>query len=219
MRNITIIYFLIIYFFLSSISITSCGLFNTDPGPQNNTNTNTTSPNVYAITWTGPTTDPYYQICSINCDIITTSTDLYYQLSPTAANGSSNISWISNSDELPYIFFYTYDGITTEKKFLTIASPVMQSQSITVTLTALGNSAVFTNDTQHITVKWNYYDADNNVIFIINGYGSDGLTIIDTQITGTGGSGIMINSFGHYDIWLSIKGSRYLLNTGNATAH
>lgn len=193
--------------------ICSCSM-NPDTGPQNDTNSNY----VYDIKWNNPGT-AYYGICSINCDCIDGYRDQYFSLGPGSA-GSASFSWSpSGSSDLPYLFIYTLDGVTQEKQFLAILTPSAQSQSLCAGLTAVGDYAIFTNDSTHVLVCWNYNIVDYNVKFIVYGYDNNN-NIIDTEIQSPGAfcQEVATGTGGNYSIWISILGYSYFLDSGYATS-
>ncbi|MGD0280172.1 MAG: hypothetical protein ABSC11_12800 [Smithella sp.] len=195
------------------IFIYSCSL-NPDTGPQNDTNSN----HVYSISWNGPGT-PYYNICSVSCDCLDNYQDQYFSLGPTS-KGNSSFTWVpSNSSDLPYLFLYTIDGMTSERQFIAILTPSAQSQSLTAGLTAVGDFAIFTNDSKHILVCWNYNIIDYNVKFIVYGYDNNN-NIIDTEIQSPGAfcQEVATGTGGYYSLWITILGYSYFLDSGYATS-
>ncbi len=215
-------------------AISSCSFLDPDPGPENSTNQNSTSSNSgssssssnsgnfnYIVNYSGPVADPYYAICSINCDIITSTTDINCLISSLSTNGSLLLSWNSTCPENPYFFIYTLDpGGSGCKKYLAIASASSQNQTISVNLTPLNARAVYTNNSStNICVQWDFWIGDNNAFFYIDGYMPGNVTVWSSQLTGISGSGIIINSYGHFDVWLGLKGWKFYLDGANATAH
>jgi hypothetical protein len=196
----------------------SCSIGPDFTGPQNQTNSSYT----YSITWTGPATDPAYQICSIGCDLLTSETDQFQNLGPEDI-GTGSISWMpANSSELPYLFFSTSDGMTLYKKYIQVISATLQSQSINTTMIALDDYAYYTNlygDTHHISVNWSFITTDNNVVIELLGYDQSQTAVIDTVTISTSGSGWVINSYGKYDIWICVNGHPFYLDTGLATTY
>lgn len=206
------VYIILLLLFLS------CSIEPDFTGPQNQTNSSYT----YSITWTGPSEDPAYQICSLDCDLLTSSTDQFQNLGPEDI-GTGSISWTpANSSQLPYLFFSTSDGMTPYRKYIQVISATLQSQSINTTIIALGDYAYYTNlygDIHHISVNWSYITSDDNVAFELLGYDATGTTVIDTETVSTSGSGRIVNSYGKFDIWIYVNGHPFYLDTGQATAY
>lgn len=222
MKNPAVLAPVVLFVFLSAA--VSCSLQgNPSPG-SNNSSSSSSAPAAtvysYDISWTGPASDS--TCSSIKCALITNGWSGNYTLAGSTASGSSNITWKPGStDILPYILVYATGGSAgTNMPYLFITKPSSQSQAVSAVLSPLGDYATYIDDS-HFYLYWSYLTSDTNVVFIIKYY----TNAIDSNIEGeettnTSGSGIQVyladamKATGHYEIWLSLLGNKYLLSTG-----
>ena len=167
----------------------------------------------YTINWTVNGRDAYFDICDICYCVVGTKEVRSY----SSANSvmSKTVSYNSENDETPYIVIYSNDGVSSEKKFLAVYKTSSKKETCSLTLSKIGNSALFI-DLNQINVSWNWQTTYSDVKYVIKGYHDDGVSVIETKAVNTTELSAQINSHRKYDITLNIWGNNIYLLYGNA---